>query len=280
MRWFACLALGPTVALTLAVGTGSDAATLKCPPDSVKVGTLCVDKYEDSVWAIDPTNKKLVKKVLAGKATATDLQSGGASELAPAGSCTGSVSYGATFPATGNWIPIPDSSPPSPGIYAASIANVLPSACITWFQANQACALVGKRLLRNDEWQRAAAGTPDLPGRCNVNQLEPLPTGSLFSFPRSQCVSSWGVADMVGNVEEWVADWADLSKGGCTDSTVSFGFPGTGDRMCFGGDGSIQTPGAMLRGGDWAHSNTGIFDMSTGFPPSESLTTVGFRCAR
>jgi hypothetical protein len=30
------------------------AATLRCSPDSVKVGTVCVDKYEASVWQIPP----------------------------------------------------------------------------------------------------------------------------------------------------------------------------------------------------------------------------------
>jgi len=43
---------------------------------------------------------------------------------------------------------------------------VLPSGCITWFQANQACLLSGKRLLTNREWQGAAASTPD-PGTDN-----------------------------------------------------------------------------------------------------------------
>src|SRR5262249_43834089 len=51
--------------------------------------------------------------------------------------------------------------PPSPGVYALSIPGVKPTACITWFQANQACLLSGKRLLTNREWQGAATGTPD-----------------------------------------------------------------------------------------------------------------------
>jgi hypothetical protein len=57
---------------------------LKCPPDSVKVGNVCVDKYEASVWQIDPTNRSLVNKVQQGKATLADLTKGGATEPSPA----------------------------------------------------------------------------------------------------------------------------------------------------------------------------------------------------
>jgi formylglycine-generating enzyme required for sulfatase activity len=36
-----------------------------------------------------------------------------------------------------------------------------PALYLTWFQAQQACMSVGKRLPTNAEWQAAAAGTPD-----------------------------------------------------------------------------------------------------------------------
>jgi len=119
-------------------------------------------------------------------------------------------------------------------VYAVSIPGVKPSACITWFQANQACALAGKRLVRNDEWQRAAAGTPD-PGEaddgsttCVTYSAVPAKTGS-----RSTCKSSWGVFDMIGNVEEWVADWSDLAANS-TDWMTIAGIS-DGDRSRFGG---------------------------------------------
>src|SRR5262249_18835694 len=53
----------------------------KCPPDSVKVGNVCIDTYEASVWQIAPSNTSLVKLVQAGKATLAKLTAGGATLL-------------------------------------------------------------------------------------------------------------------------------------------------------------------------------------------------------
>src|SRR5262249_27012622 len=145
-------------AVCLAAAGVAEAGPLKCHPDSVKVGNVCIDTYEASVWQIPPSNTSLVKLVQAGKARLTDLTAGGATQLSPSSSC--SPFYPANFPATGNWTPVLGSNPPSPGVYAVSVAGVRPSACISWFQANQACLLSGKRLLTNREWQRAAAGPP------------------------------------------------------------------------------------------------------------------------
>jgi hypothetical protein len=223
------------------------AGTLKCPPDSVLVGNACIDTYEASVWLIAPSNTSLVKKVQQGKAKLSDLTSGGATQLALSPACL--PGFPANFPSDGNWTPVLGSSPPSPGVYAVSIPGVPPSACLTWFQANQACALSGKRLIRNDEWQRAAAGTPD-PGiaddgstTCVTNSPGPANTGA-----RSNCKSSWGVFDLVGNVNEWVADWADKNASACTDWTSQTGIAGD-DISCFGGRGgspSVQIPGCVV----------------------------------
>jgi formylglycine-generating enzyme required for sulfatase activity len=268
--------------LTLAAASPARAGTLKCPADSVKVGNACIDLYETSVWQIAPSNTSLVKAVQKGKATLATLTAGGAVQLGCTFAPFSQTAYPTNFPNSGQWTPVLGSVPPSPGVYAVSIPGVLPSSCITWFQAAQACGVSGKRLLTNLEWQNAAAGTPD-PGTdngttdCNISTAgNPVNTGS-----RSNCKSSWGAFDMVGNVDEWVADWADLNTTGCTDSTTFFGFAGTGDQICFGGDGSPKAPGALRRGGIWVSgAGAGVFSVNAAFGPAFSFLNVGFRCAR
>jgi hypothetical protein len=266
--------------LALAAPFAADASTLRCPQDSVKVGTVCVDAWEASVWQIPPSNTSLIKRVLAGKATLVDLTAAGAVQLGCAAAPFNHTDFPATFPPSGNWSPVAGSKPPSPGVFAVSVLGVLPTACITWFQAEQACAASGKRLLTNQEWQRAAAGTPD-PGSaddhtttCATNTVgTPIKTGS-----RGACRSSWGAYDMVGSVWEWVADWGDYADG-CTNWPAELG----GDVACFGGPGSTVSnlPAATRRGGGIASGDAaGVFAGHRDDLPSDPRFDTGFRCGR
>ncbi len=141
------------------------------------------------------------------------------------------------------------------------------------------CALSGKRLITNQEWQRAAAGTPDSgvddgSTLCNISATgNPSNTGS-----RSACVSKWGAFDMVGNVWEWVGDWGDRADG-CVMWSSTFG----SDVSCVGGPGSSSTnlPGALFRGGFWFNgTGAGVFTANGLSGPSLSEFLIGFRCAR
>jgi formylglycine-generating enzyme required for sulfatase activity len=224
---------------------------------------------------VDPNptgaNKPLVKKLQKGEATLADLTAAGATQLGGAFPPFSHASFPPSFPKDGNWTAF---------VYAASVAGVLPASSITWFQAEQACRLVGKRLPSNQEWQAAAAGTVDPAGgvddgatECNVSTATvPVNTGS-----RSSCVSKWGAFDMVGNVWERVADWGTLS-------TMC---PGWGsfsdDRMCLSGASTTETvPGVPIRGGDWNDgTSAGVFAIgSNNAPPSDDDNDIGFRCAR
>jgi len=240
-------------------------ALAACPADSVKVGNVCVDKYEASVWEIPASNATLINKVSKGKATLADLTAAGTTQRG--------VGATGAYPCDGSGNNCDD-------IYAVSIAGVKPSAAITWFQAQQACMNVGKRLLTNAEWQGAATDTPD-PGTdngstdCNVSfngfpANDPVNTGS-----RANCVSRWGVFDMVGNVWEWVADWVPRS----TTCGGSWSF--SDDHQCFLGAATSGEPGALFRGGAFGNgTDAGVFAVDGFDPPSHTSSSLGFRCGR
>jgi hypothetical protein len=201
----------------------------------VQVGPTCVDKYEASVWDVPFYNHALIGDIKRGTATLEDLIAGGARQVSP---CL--PDFPESFPATGNW---------TAPLYAVSIPGVLPASCVSWFQAVQACALSGKRLLTNQEWQQAAAGTPDT----GIDNLDTdCAVGVIKTGSRSSCVSRWGAFDMIGNVWEWVADWGPLT-GFCsaplTAEPRSETFP-----CVLGTDSGVPTgagtlPGPLVRGG-------------------------------
>lgn len=130
-------------------------AASTCGPDSVVAGTVCLDRYEATVWRVPQpatTNAPLVRKIQQGLATVSDLRAGGATQLG-----TTSDDYS---PCTD------DGQHCADDVYAVSLPSVNPSAFITWFQAQEACANAGKRLPTSAEWQMGADGTPD-PGPDN-----------------------------------------------------------------------------------------------------------------
>jgi hypothetical protein len=99
-------------------------------------------------------------------------------------------------------------------------ASALPLANQSWTSAGQVCALQGKRLCLESEWQFACEGEDMHPypygdgftrddTMCNIDQMDLGRPGAglrdlrapITAYPR--CVSPFGVHDMSGNIEEW-----------------------------------------------------------------------------
>ena len=243
-----------------------------CPPDSTQVGPTCVDFFEESVWKIPSDRTDLIAKVQAGEATVKDLTDGGATQA----TCNFQDNDNPlkSFPTNGNWID---------PLYAVSLEGTTPANCVTWLQAEQMCALSGKRLLSNQEWQRAAAGPTEGPPCIVSAQVSTTGTDA--------CLSNWYVNDL-GNGWEWVAEWTDLATRIPPNSDCANWYDPLWGVSCVGGPGTYGVkdhpsyPGARHRGGAAYKSvRPRIFDISDG-----DITTnrgypswpgnIAFRCAR
>lgn len=105
--------------------------------------------------------------------------------------------------------------------------NVLPWSNVSWSEAEAACAVAGKRLCAQDEWQEACEGplglvypygNAYLATACNGNDYDPdctgpdddmvLPTATPYGCPPpmlSMCIGDHSTYDMSGNVMEWTS---------------------------------------------------------------------------
>jgi formylglycine-generating enzyme required for sulfatase activity len=238
----------------------------RCAPNTIVAGTVCLDAYEASVWRVPDsttTNAPLVRLIQVGRVSESDLLAAGALHLGIAGD---------------DYAPCADNGENCfNDIYAVSLPSEVPSANLTWFQAQEACANAGKRLPTSAEWQVAANGTPD-PGPDNgTTDCNTAGNGSVtLTGARTSCVSARGAFDMVGNLVEWVADWVPLST--TCPNWGSF----SDDFMCLSGASvTANGPGALLRGGSSIGGpvNGPLMILGT-LEPSRSVETVGFRCAR
>lgn len=171
----------------------------------------------------------------------------------------------------------PDLNPGMTAVRAQSVANAIPQAYISGTQASAACQNAGKRLCTDAEWLRACRGPLSLtypygntrdPMACNDARpthpatdyfgnnpwdlghrcLDQIPNTVDPTGASSVCVTSEGVADMVGNLVEWTSDPAGTLRGGdymgavlngtgCLFRTTAHDFAywdlSTGFRCCF-----------------------------------------------
>ncbi len=225
----------------------SDAA---CPPDQVEVeGEYCPAVEQKCLRWLDP---------------ATKLQCAEFDHPATAGSCALKTQHKRFCMDRYEW---------------PNKVGALPRYMASWIEAKSSCEAIGKRLCGDTEWTLACEGPERMPypygegyardaRACNIDKpyiwphpeklydpktsVEELsrldqrePSGS-----RPECVSPYGVHDMVGNVDEWVVN----------ESQAGHPFK------------------SGLKGGYWGPVRTRCRPMTTAHEETFRYYQIGFRC--
>mgnify|MGYP002382322263 CR=1 FL=1 len=176
----------------------------------------------------------------------------------------------------------------SPPLSVTGVDGALPVTNVSLEKAATFCQFIGGSLPTEAQWELAARGPgaehrlypwgnePDQ-GRANVKSGAPLPVGS---YPGGD--SAYGVADMAGNVWEWVSDfyapYKNLLPPGTESTNTGVGDPTT----LVDPTGPTSGNTLLVRGGSFengwleARSASRLVTRDVGSVAAD----IGFRCVR
>jgi formylglycine-generating enzyme required for sulfatase activity len=181
-------------------------------------------------------------------------------------------------------------------LYRGFSGDDQPMTGVSWFHARDYCNALGKRLPTEAEWEAAARGPDgewyawgndepscdlavleDDRGRsCGVPQPSDTPDRGRIQPVRSRPAGRFGLYDMTGNVEEWVADWWTRDYAECGDACTGVNPQGP----CASADECENHHFRVVKGGSWYWRG----DHAAGWhrrrhePDNDPFHHFGFRC--